>query len=104
MGSVGDSKIQKKYWIADLFVSGLDILSGCQTISKDECLAADWRVIGEHDGAEGFDPQIRFGDQKDRRRDLCYEIDRREDGLIRVERDIEYFEQDPGISLRSNYY
>ena len=96
--------MQKNSWIADLFVGGLDTLSGCQTISKDECLAADWWVIRGQDGAEGFDPQIRFGDQKDRRRDLRYEIDRREDGLIRVERDIEYFEQDPGISLRSNYY
>ncbi len=96
--------MQKNSWRADLFVGGLDILSGCQTISKDECLAADWWVIRGQDGAEGFDPQGRFGDQTDRRRDLRYEIDRLEDDLIRVESDIEYFEQDPGIRLRLNYY
>lgn len=38
------------------------ILSGCQTLSKEECVAADWRVIGEQDGAAGHPPQQRFGD------------------------------------------
>ncbi len=37
------------------------ILASCQSLSKDECLAADWRVIGENDGAQGQDPQKRFG-------------------------------------------
>ncbi len=51
--------MQKNSWRADLFVGGLDILSGCQTISKGECLAADlWDIRGQ-DGAEGFDPQDR---------------------------------------------
>lgn len=36
-------------------------LASCQTLSKDECIAADWRVIGEQDGSEGHDPQDRFG-------------------------------------------
>jgi len=35
-------------------------LSSCETLSKDECLAADWRVIGEQDGSEGYSPQQRF--------------------------------------------
>lgn len=37
------------------------LLASCQTLSKDECIAADWRVIGEQDGSEGRDPQKRFG-------------------------------------------
>lgn len=36
-------------------------LASCQSLSKDECRAADWRVIGENDGAQGKDPQKRFG-------------------------------------------
>jgi len=37
------------------------ILASCQTLSKDECVAADWRVIGEQDGSDGREPQKRFG-------------------------------------------
>lgn len=36
------------------------VLASCQTMSKEECSVADWRVIGEQDGAAGFNPQIRF--------------------------------------------
>lgn len=36
-------------------------LASCQTLSKDECIAADWRVIGEQDGAAGHDPGQQFG-------------------------------------------
>lgn len=46
---------------AIMLIIGAIILSSCQTMSKDECVAADWRVIGERDGAEGYDPQQRFG-------------------------------------------
>lgn len=28
--------------------------SGCATLSKDECLAADWRTIGFEDGSRGY--------------------------------------------------
>ncbi len=38
------------------------VLAGCQTLSKEECVAADWRVVGEQDGAAGHPPQQRFGD------------------------------------------
>ncbi|MCY0154566.1 hypothetical protein OEG86_22680 [Hoeflea alexandrii] len=27
------------------------VLASCQTMSKEECAVADWRVIGEQDGA-----------------------------------------------------
>lgn len=36
------------------------LLASCNTLSKEECVAADWRVIGETDGAAGYDPQQRF--------------------------------------------
>lgn len=36
------------------------ILSSCQTLSKEECAVADWRVIGEQDGAAGYNPRDRF--------------------------------------------
>ncbi len=36
------------------------VLASCQTMSKEECAVADWRVIGEQDGAAGYNPQDRF--------------------------------------------
>jgi len=36
------------------------LLTSCQTMSKEECAVADWRVIGEQDGAAGYNPQDRF--------------------------------------------
>jgi hypothetical protein len=36
------------------------VLGSCQTLSKEECAVADWRVIGEQDGAAGYNPQDRF--------------------------------------------
>ena len=36
------------------------VLTSCQTLSKEECVVADWRVIGEQDGAAGYNPQDRF--------------------------------------------
>ena len=36
------------------------LASSCQTMSKEECAVADWRVIGEQDGAAGYAPQDRF--------------------------------------------
>lgn len=36
------------------------VLGSCQTMSKEECAVADWRVIGEQDGAAGHEPQSRF--------------------------------------------
>ncbi|MCY0148110.1 DUF2799 domain-containing protein [Hoeflea sp. G2-23] len=29
-------------------------------MSKEECAVADWRVVGEQDGAAGYNPQDRF--------------------------------------------
>ncbi|MCY0096273.1 DUF2799 domain-containing protein [Hoeflea ulvae] len=36
------------------------VLTSCQTMSKEECAVADWRVVGEQDGAAGYNPQDRF--------------------------------------------
>ena len=46
--------------IALLFVV-CSILAACNTLSKDECVAADWFVIGEADGTNGYDVTKRFG-------------------------------------------
>lgn len=35
-------------------------LSSCNSMSKEECAAADWAIIGETDGASGHNPQERF--------------------------------------------
>lgn len=37
-------------------------LASCNSMSKDECRVADWRVIGDTDGAAGHNPQERFAD------------------------------------------
>ncbi|MBB4063361.1 DUF2799 domain-containing protein [Gellertiella hungarica] len=46
------------------FAMGLCLfgLASCYSLTKEECAAADWRVIGESDGAAGYDPQSRFAD------------------------------------------
>lgn len=51
----------KLFSILGSLVLGLFVLAACQTLSKEECIAADWRVIGEQDGAQGHSPQGRFG-------------------------------------------
>lgn len=51
--------LSKLYLIAGLFGVGI-ALSACQTLSKEECVAADWTVIGETDGTAGHAPQDRF--------------------------------------------
>lgn len=38
-----------------LCLLGLGLTSGCASMSKDECLTADWYAIGFEDGAKGFD-------------------------------------------------
>ena len=38
-----------------LLLGVLLILSACSSISKEECLAADWYSIGVEDGAKGYD-------------------------------------------------
>lgn len=49
-------------------LTGLCLLGGlfltsCQTMSKQECVAADWQSVGEADGAAGYGPQQRFADR-----------------------------------------
>jgi len=33
------------------------VINGCATMSKDECMVADWRAIGYEDGSRGFSEQ-----------------------------------------------
>lgn len=35
-------------------------LASCNSMSKEECAVADWGVIGDTDGAAGYNPQDRF--------------------------------------------
>lgn len=37
-------------------------LASCGTMSKEECRVADWGVVGDTDGAAGYNPQSRFAD------------------------------------------
>ena len=37
-------------------------LASCGTMSKEECRVADWGVVGDTDGAAGYEPQSRFAD------------------------------------------
>ncbi|MCF6370383.1 DUF2799 domain-containing protein [Rhizobium halophilum] len=37
-------------------------LAACNTMSKEECRVADWAVVGDTDGAAGYNPQSRFAD------------------------------------------
>ncbi|AKH99312.1 Protein of unknown function (DUF2799) [Hoeflea sp. IMCC20628] len=43
-----------------LLIAVCALITSCQTLSKEECAVADWRVIGEQDGASGYNPQDRF--------------------------------------------
>ena len=40
---------------------GILTLSGCASLSRNECAAGDWYGIGQRDGANGY-PQERFAD------------------------------------------
>lgn len=37
-------------------------LASCHSMSKEECRVADWKVVGDTDGAAGHNPQERFAD------------------------------------------
>lgn len=36
------------------------VLASCATMTKEECLAADWQIVGQNDGAQGYEAQKRF--------------------------------------------
>lgn len=41
--------------LTSLIASLAILISGCSTLSKSECLTADWRLIGFDDGAKGYE-------------------------------------------------
>lgn len=45
-------------------VSAALLVTGCASMSEEECRVADWRMIGYEDGAEGI-PQGRLGDHRE---------------------------------------
>ena len=48
---------------AFLTMAATVLVSGCATMSEDECRVADWQIIGYEDGSEGA-PQSRIGDHR----------------------------------------
>lgn len=46
-----------------LIVSSMFMLSACATLDKDQCLTADWEVIGYEDGTRGYQAS-RIGDHR----------------------------------------
>jgi hypothetical protein len=44
-------------------ISALMALSGCATMSGDECLTSDWRAIGYEDGSQGYSSN-RLGERR----------------------------------------
>ena len=46
--------------LAAVLLASLLVLSGCATLSEEECLTADWFSIGFEDGANGY-PSNRIG-------------------------------------------
>lgn len=46
-----------------VLLAALVILSGCATLSEDECLTADWYGIGYEDGANGL-PDTHIGEHR----------------------------------------
>lgn len=49
---------------AALLLATLLVLSGCATLSEEECLTADWFSIGFEDGANGY-PSNRIGSHRE---------------------------------------
>ena len=47
-----------------LAVLGILWFTGCATLSKEECLSADWRMIGYEDGSRGY-PTQRIGKHRE---------------------------------------
>ena len=43
-----------KFLAAMSVVLGLAGLSGCSSMSANECLATDWRTVGYEDGVAGY--------------------------------------------------
>lgn len=51
------------------------LLGGCETLSKKECLTADWSELGYRDGASGF-PRSRAEDHDKACREVGVSVDR----------------------------
>lgn len=81
-----------------LLLAGLIGLQGCATLDKDECLVADWRLIGYQDGVAGRSAAVL-----DRYREDCAEhavvpdLERYQAG--RAEGLLEYCKADNGYQL-----
>jgi Protein of unknown function (DUF2799) len=45
--------MKRVHWMMGLILGASLLQSGCASLSKDECRAADWYLIGQRDGANG---------------------------------------------------
>ena len=79
-------------FLKSLLISGLILVvalaSGCSTLSKGECLEADWYEIGAKDGASGK-PRSRLNDH----RESCAEYD------VFPDREQYYMGREEGIQI-----
>lgn len=88
------------YWIGILLALAITGISGCATMSADECANSDWTAVGFEDGASGY-PSSRFGDHRKAcaKHGITAEFqvyqDGREQGLV------EYCQPNRGFSVGS---
>jgi len=84
-------------WLAIVLVS----VSGCASMSSDECIASDWSAIGYEDGARGYTSD-RFGQHRKAcakhgvTADFSAYQDGRDQGLV------EYCQPNRGFNVGSN--
>jgi len=52
-----------KKWVGFLLITGILGLSGCASMSGDECLTSDWQLIGFEDGSRGYGSE-RLGEHR----------------------------------------
>lgn len=61
-GKMSVSMIKKTLGIVAV-LAGTTFLTSCATLSKEECLTADWYIIGFEDGSKGL-PMTRIGEHR----------------------------------------
>ncbi len=60
--------LHSRFALAAGIVAAMAVLTGCNSMSAQECLATDWRTVGYEDGVNGY-----TGDRIGRYRNACSE-------------------------------
>ena len=89
---------KRKVLFTTVFLAVLALLQGCATLDKDECMLADWRLIGYEDGVAGKSATVVGEYREDCAKhavvpDLAAYRSGREEGLL------EYCKADNGYRL-----